>query len=185
MNPRFELYFIFLILILGSFKSSAQPPQTGETFWDKVYFGGNFGLQFGNQTLVDVNPLVGYRLTEKISVGFSATYIYYHIKDSYYNIDYSTDIYGGSIFSRYYFLENIFAHVEGEVLNLKVPVPNFFLNRYVYERQNVFGFYVGGGYRQELGERSSLNIMLLYNLNEDRNSPYQNPIIRVGFGFGI
>jgi hypothetical protein len=71
--------------------------------------------------------------------------------------------------------------VEGEVLNLEVP--NYFLQRYV--RTNVFGLYVGGGYRQPLGENSSLNILLLYNLNQDRNSPYQNPIVRIGFGFGI
>jgi len=181
MNPFLKLFFLFLFIVHLSINVSAQPPQSVETFWDKVYFGGNFSLQFGNQTLIDVNPLVGYRLTEKFSVGFSATYIYYHVKDAYYNIDYSTDIYGGSIFTRYYFLENIFAHVEGEVLNLEVP--NYFLNR--YERENIFGFYVGGGYRQPLGERSSLNILLLYNLNEDLNSPYQNPIIRIGFGFGI
>lgn len=181
MKSRLTVFTYVIILNLFALKLTAQPPQSGETFWDKVYFGGNFGLQFGNQTLVDINPLVGYRLTEKLSVGFSATYIYYHITDSYYQLDYSTNIYGGSIFTRYYLLENIFAHVEGEVLNLEVP--DYFRNRFV--RENIFGFYVGGGYRQPLGDRSSLNILLLYNLNEDRNSPYQNPIIRVGFGFGI
>ena len=181
MNSRLAIFFFFLFLNLFALTTTAQPPQLGETFWDKVYFGGNFGLQFGNQTLVDINPLVGYKLTEKLSVGFSLTYIYYHVTDPYYPIDYSTNIYGGSIFTRYYFLENIFAHVEGEVLNLEVP--NYFLNRFV--RENIFGFYVGGGYRQPLGDRSSMNILLLYNLNEDRYSPYQNPIIRVGFGFGI
>ncbi len=175
--------FLFVLFISSCFlELSAQPPQEGEKFWDKVYFGGNFGLQFGDQTVVDVNPLIGYRLTEKLSVGFTATYIYYKFKDPYNpSYSYSSDIYGGSIFTRYFLLENIFAHIEGEVLNLEVP--NYVLNRYV--REDIFGFYVGGGYRQPLGDRSSLNILLLYNLNEDRNSPYQNPIIRIGFGFGI
>lgn len=176
---------ILLILLPGFIlfsEASAQAPSMKEDFWDKVYFGGNFGLQFGNQTVIDINPLIGYRLTDKLSVGTSITYIYYKVTDPY-NIypTYSTNIYGASLFTRYFLLENIFAHVEGEVLNLEVP--NYFLHR--YERQNVFGFYVGGGYRQEIGDRSSLNIMLLYNLNQDRNSPYQNPIIRIGFGFGI
>lgn len=173
--------FVFAVAFF-SLKISAQAPPNREKFWDKVYFGGNFGLQFGDQTVIDINPLMGYRLTEKFSVGVSATYIYYRFKDpTNYYPTYSTNIYGGSVFTRYYFLENIFGQVEGELLNLEVP--DYFLNRYV--RTNVFGFYVGGGYRQPIGDRSSLNILLLYNLNEDRNSPYQNPIIRVGFGFGI
>lgn len=177
--------FSILFFLFVSGACSAQPPaqaQVQETFWERVYFGGNFGLQFGNQTVVDVNPLIGYRLTEKLSVGVTVTYIYYRFKDPY-NIypSYSTNIFGGSVFTRYFFLENIFAHAEGEVLNLEVP--DYVRQRYV--RENIFGFYVGGGYRQPMGERSSLNILLLYNLNENRNSPYQNPIIRIGFGFGI
>ena len=177
------LTFLIISTIAPTIKSFAQgPPSVKESFWDRVFFGGNFGLQFGNQTIVDINPLIGYRLTEKLSVGTSITYIYYKFRDPYgINPTYSTDIYGGSIFTRYFLLENIFAHVEGEVLSREVP--NYFLDR--YERMNVFGFYVGGGYRQQLGERSSLNILLLYNLNQDKNSPYENPIIRIGFGFGI
>jgi hypothetical protein len=182
MKNKFNVVLLAFLFTSCSLELFAQPPQEGERFWDKVFFGGNFGLQFGDQTVVDVNPLVGYRLTEKLSVGFTVTYVYYRFKDPYnYFPSYSSNIYGGSLFTRYFLLENIFAHVEGEMLNLEVP--NYFLNR--YERENVFGFYVGGGYRQPLGDRSSLNILLLYNLNEDRNSPYQNPIIRIGFGFGI
>ncbi len=179
-----QLKFLLLVLFISScfLESSAQPPLEGEKFWDKVYFGGNFGLQFGDQTVVDVNPLIGYRVTEKLSVGITATYIYYKFRDPYYtSLSYSSNIYGGSIFARYFLLENIFAHVEGELLNLEVPNP--ILRRNV--REDIFGFYVGGGYRQPLGDRSSLNILLLYNLNDNANSPYQNPIIRIGFGFGI
>ncbi len=181
MKHLFKLFLFLVVFSISSLNLSAQSLKD-QTFGERLYFGGNFGLQFGDQTVVDVNPLVGYRITEQLSVGVSATYIYYKFKDPY-NIypSYSTNIYGGSIFTRYYFLENIFAHVEGEVLSLEVP--DYIRQRYV--RQSVFGFYVGGGYRQPLGDRSSLNILLLYNLNEDRNSPYQNPIIRIGFGFGI
>ena len=132
MNPTFRIFALLFMLTFSSFVSLAQPgsPAPKEDFWDRVYFGGNFGLQFGDQTLVDINPLMGYRLTDQLSVGFSVTYLYYKFTDPY-NVypDYSTDIYGGSIFTRYYFLENIFAHVEGEVLNLEVP--NYFLQKYV------------------------------------------------------
>lgn len=180
---KLKLFFLLFLIFEAFLLFPAKAQTANETFWKKIYFGGNFGLQFGNQTLVDINPLVGYRLTEKLSVGFSATYIYYKFSDPYYNLEYSTNVFGGSIFSRYFFFENIFAHVEGEVLNLEVP--KYFSNNYYYTRENIFGMYVGGGLRQPMGERSSLNILFLYNLNEGPTSPYQNPIIRVGFGFGI
>jgi len=42
---------------------------------------------------------------------------------------------------------------------------------------------VGGGYRQRLGERSSVTITALWNLNQTANTPYSNPVIRLGFNF--
>ena len=39
--------------------------------------------------------------------------------------------------------------------------------------------------RIALGGKFDNDVWELYNLNEDRYSPYQNPIIRIGFGFGI
>jgi hypothetical protein len=44
---------------------------------------------------------------------------------------------------------------------------------------------VGGGIKQEIGVNSFLTLMLLYNLNETVNSPYSNPVIRVGFAVGL
>src|SRR6185295_19704527 len=168
--------FLLVNLIVLSFSSGLRA-QSPETFWDKVYFGGNFGLQFGNLTVVDISPLMGYKITENYSVGISATYIYYKYSDpSNYYPDYSTNIYGGSVFNRFYFLENLFLHAEYEVLNMEVLDFNFKL-----ARKNITSVLVGGGYRQPLGENSSINLMILYNLNEDRVSPYQNPIVRVGF----
>ena len=33
----------------------------------RLFFGGNFGLTFGNFTFINVSPVVGYRLTDKFS----------------------------------------------------------------------------------------------------------------------
>ncbi|MFW5721360.1 MAG: hypothetical protein ACOCWW_03150, partial [Bacteroidota bacterium] len=41
---------------------------------------------------------------------------------------------------------------------------------------------VGVGYRQLVGEKAALNIMLLWHFTQDDFTPYpQNPIIRVNF----
>jgi hypothetical protein len=176
-------------LLLGFLATllNAQPaPQplpavgAGERFRDRLFFGGNFGLQFGTQTIIEVAPIVGYRLTDRLAAGVGGKYIYYRFRSA--PFEYSTNMYGGSVFARYNILENLFAYTEYEILNLDAPDP---LNPYALRRTNVTSVFVGGGYRQLLGTRSSLNLMLLYNLNESTNSPYQNPILRIGFGFGI
>ncbi len=160
----------------------SQPAKQRTPLKDRIYFGGNLGLQFGNQTYIDISPLVGYKFTEKFSAGVGITYIYYkqHFKN-YPQYDYSTSIYGGRVFSRYYFIENLFGHVEVEMLNMEV----FNTIKYDYERKNILSPFVGAGYVQRFGERSGIYIMLLYNLNDTPDSPYSNPVVRIGVNLGI
>ncbi len=159
------------------------------TFWDRIVFGGNLGLQFGTSTIIDVSPIIGYKLTPKVLTGIGIKYLYYKTQYQYLyqNVvitqSYSSNTYGGSLFGRFYVTDNFFAHVEYEVLNMDVPND---LNYYAdYMRSNVTSFFVGGGYSQPLGTNASMGIALLYNLTEEKYTPYPNPIIRVGFGFGF
>jgi hypothetical protein len=173
---------VVLVLLLYAFVAPAQQ-QDKPSFGDRIYFGGNFGLNFGsNFTEVELSPLAGYKLTEQFSVGLGVTYIYFKEKIPQYNFSYETSIYGGNVFARYFFVENLFAHVETGALNLDVPQPFY---PYTLHREWVQNLLVGGGYRSQIGENSSFIIMLLYDLIDDPNSPYQNPIFRVGFGIGI
>jgi hypothetical protein len=177
---KVALIFLFLSAV---FNSAYSQQQDKEDFWDRVYFGGNFGLNFGtNFTVVELSPLMGYKLTEQLSVGLGGTYIYFKEKIPQYNFTYETSIYGGNIFARYFIFENVFLHAETGALNLDVPQPFY---PYTLHREWVQTMPVGGGYRSMIGDNSSFMIMILYDLIEDPNSPYQNPIFRVGFGIGI
>ncbi len=185
----------FLVILFGLFFLSSQtilaqdtppspqahinPPKAG--FWDRAFTGGGIGLQFGSQTFVNVSPIFGYRLTDRFATGIGITYLYYSYEDYNPAYSYSSSTYGGSIFSRYLILENLFAHVEYEMLRMDVRNEVSLL----LESRDVVSVLVGGGYRQMLGDRSSINLMLLYNLNETYYSPYQNPIFRLSFGIGI
>lgn len=171
---------LFLIGLFSSFVIAAQErPKEKVPFGQRLIFGGNLGLQFGSYTFVDVSPLVGYKVTDQLIMGLGATYIYYSVDDFPYK--YSTNIFGGRAFTKYYLMENLFAHVEYEVLNMEV------LDDLTYKlvRTNIPSLFVGGGYRQMMGERSAFELLLLYNVMEERNSPYQNPIVRAGFVFGF
>jgi hypothetical protein len=148
-------------------------------FGQRLIVGGNLGMQFGRYTFVDISPLVGYRLTNQFIVGLGATYIYYSVDDAFFK--YNTHIFGGRTFAKYYLFENLFAHVEYELLNMEV-VDDL---TYQLVRTNIPSLFIGGGYRQMIGGRSAFELLLLYNVMEERNSPYQNPIVRAGFIFGF
>jgi hypothetical protein len=157
-----------------------QEPQQ-ERFIDRMFFGGVLGLQFGSSTYIEVAPIVGYNITPRFAAGLGLKYIYYKYKDPY-NMSYSSSEYGGGPFVRYFIFEGLFLHAEYEALNVEVPEPPYYIN---YSRQFINSVFLGGGYRQMIGARSSLDFLILYNINESIYSPYPNPIFRIGFGFGI
>ncbi|MDA9782919.1 hypothetical protein N9B55_00755 [Vicingaceae bacterium] len=182
-------HFGFLLLLgLSSLNVSSQArenssrpsatkatPQNKGFQIEKVVFGGNLSAQFGTITLVHLNPTAGYKLKENWLVGASATYIY--LEDKRFRPSYINNIYGGSLFTQFYFLENFIAHAEYERLNIGEKLESV--------RINVDAFLVGGGYRSQIGSNSFANIMILYNVIENECYPYSNPIIRVGFGIGL
>jgi len=142
---------------------------------DRLFFGGNLGAQFGNYTLVNVAPMGELKITDKWSVGTQVTYSYVNI--NYSNYRYQDHIYGASLFTRYFIFENIFAHVEGEALNGNWAGMG--------ERFNVNSLFVGGGYLYRIGNRAGYGITAMFNVLQNKYSPYRNPIINAGFTFGL
>lgn len=143
---------------------------------DKFFTGGNFGLQFGSLTLINLSPLLGYNVSEKFKAGVGGTYIY--LNDNSNLGGYTANTYGGRVFVRYQFIESLFGHAEYEVLN-----GNWFIGE---PRRNVTSIFIGGGFAQPLGKKGTINILLLYNINDGIFSPYSsNPIFRVGYNLNI
>jgi hypothetical protein len=156
-------------------KKAYKPSEPQSSFFDKVNFGGNFSLRFSEETLIEVSPLAIYNVNERLQVGPGITYIYYRAK--YSNFNYSSSQYGGRLFGRYTVLDNIFTQAELEILNLGVR------NQDENGRFTVVNPLVGGGYSQALGERGSVFVTVLYNLDYiESRSTYGSPFVfRVGF----
>jgi hypothetical protein len=149
---------------------------------------------FGTYTVIDISPLVGYKVTEKFHVGTGLTYTYYKYQEDGPNgtqgVSFKTSIYGGRLFTRYFVADNLFLHVEDELLNLEMPdLGEYYLNhRFVLTRQWLNSVLVGGGYGYGFGsDGPAISIMVLFRINHEFEDfyPYQNPIIRVGLGFGF
>lgn len=189
MKSTFKLALLLIVISSSQFAlsqareagSARQPlnPTKKDNKFDpsRIVIGGGFGAQFGNITSLQLAPNIGYLFTDNLLAGVTGKYIYYQDKD----FNYETSMYGGGLFAQYYFLENFIAHAEYELLNLET----FNAVNFSEERVNVNSIFVGGGYRSLMGGNSFVSIMLLYNLNDDINSPYTNPILRIGFGIGL
>ncbi|MBP6978883.1 MAG: hypothetical protein KBB71_11290 [Lentimicrobiaceae bacterium] len=148
------------------------------SFKDRIFLGGNFGVQFGEITLVDVSPLAGYRITTRLSAAVGLIYQYY--QEDYYQYRYSTHIFGGRIWLRYNVFRGLFAHAEYELLNYD-PYDSFLED----DRISVSSYLLGGGYTQWLGGNSFISLSVLWDLNESAYSLYRNPVFQVGFGIGL
>jgi hypothetical protein len=154
---------------------------------ERIFFGGNVGLQFGTITDIQVSPVVGLWLLPRLSVAAGPDYRYY--KDPYNG----TSIYGGKAYLQLVVLKNInsvipvgantniVAHLEDELLSLKT---SFWKNPpYTSDRFYLNSILAGGGISQEIGRRASLDLLVLWVLNESQYSVYNNPEIRISFTF--
>ncbi|MBK7964896.1 MAG: hypothetical protein IPK10_06175 [Bacteroidetes bacterium] len=147
---------------------------------DRLFFGGNVGLSFGSLTYINVAPTIGYKITERFGMGLGPTYTYYNDR-RFVNYRYETHIYGGRTFAQYQALESVLLYSEFEVVNIEVP--DLLFTKLI--RTNVSSLFVGGGYTQRMGSNSAVTLMILYNVLESDYKIYENPILRLGFNFGM
>ena len=82
-------------IVLEKEKPASKP---GTNFKQNIFYGGYINLSFGNYSVIGIEPMVGYKLTPKLSTGVKARYNY--IRDERSATSHTTSTYGGSIFGR-------------------------------------------------------------------------------------
>lgn len=158
----------------------------------RLVLGGSLGMVFGDYTNIDISPLVGYRFSDYIAAGVNINAQYGQNKWWEYDRVTQRDkytIFGGGIWGRVYPLPMVFIHIQ--------PEYNFITQNTTYYPQNaekqtyktnygVPSLLVGAGYTQSVGGRVGIGISILYDVIQDRRSPYNNNLIyRVGAGLGF
>jgi hypothetical protein len=186
---RLSTLTFFFIILLSSSLTQAQDliqyrDEPKESLKDRIFWGGSLGLQFGSITLVDVSPIIGYKINKRVGVGLSPTYKYYSYKDSYTDQSAKTNVYGCGIFTRITIWESIFGHAEYEYLAYDNKVKSYQNSQYTYS-SNFQSVLVGAGYKEAIADNAFMYLLVLWNLNETYDSPYTNPVIRVGFSVGF
>jgi hypothetical protein len=163
------------------------PAQGGDDrrFADRLWFGGNMWLSFGTFTMVQLDPMVGYRVDPggRFIAGTGPSFWY--LEDRRFKPKYTYTGYGYRIFSRYRVIDQAFLHAE--FLHFNVDGARNELVGPVDKRFWVPHLLVGGGYLQRTGGRGGLYIQVLFELLQDPNSIYygMGPIISIGGGVGF
>ena len=148
---------------------------------DRLFTGGNVVLNFGTNTIVvGATPTLGYRITPKWSAGIGVTGLYYRF--NFPGQQFSSSVYGGNLFTRFLVTDNFFLGSEFHAINTNAWDP---LSGEDLGRQTIPLLYVGGGFRQQLGENVFLIVSLMYDVFDDPNSPFQNPNYGGGIIFGL
>jgi hypothetical protein len=188
MRSFLRISLIFIILHFMSPQMSGQNMrQETPPLRERMFFGGSFGLQFGTLTNIQISPIVGLWLLPRLAVAVGPNFTYYKYYDN------ETTMYGGKAYSQFVILKDlnniipagvhtgIFLHLEDEFLNLESA---YWQNPpYSSERFNVNTILFGGGLSQQLGQRSFMNIVILWALQDSGYPIYSNPEIRLSFNF--
>jgi len=185
-----------LLLLLVAFPLSLTAQEQEEEETDgrkgKFFLIPELWISFGSSTYIDLAPMVGFHVMDRLALGIGPHYIYQSQNaTAAVPIDYQTHSYGLKGFARFSLITNaeeflpiklfseLFAHFEYEGLSLEkayyVPPYND-TGRYVYQ-----GILVGGGVLQRIGMYNSVSFTVLWDINELTISPYTNPVFRIGF----
>ena len=151
-------------------KKSAVP------FIKKLYFGGTFGATFGNYTSITVAPTIGYRLKPSVYTGVKVYYTY--SKQKFGGDSYEYHNYGFGTFLRWYAFSDLYLHVAPEIISYE-----YFSNS-GSTREWVPYLWAGAGIRKRTSKRSWVSVHVLFDMLNDKNSPFEQwePNVVIGAG---
>jgi len=181
-------YVLLLLLTCFSFSlfsqdttQVAKPEHKSNTkSFNRIYYGGNFGLSLGSYTMIGAYPLVGFKITPKLSAGVKLAYEY--IQDKRFTTNYNTSNYGASLFARYRVLKPLYVHLEYAGINYEL-----YNDLGESKREWVPFLLAGAGYSQQVGGRTWVFAQILFDVLQNNKSPYSNwePFYSIGVGTGL
>ncbi|HVK97394.1 MAG TPA: hypothetical protein VM368_06225 [Flavisolibacter sp.] len=192
-----KIVFVALV-VLSSFISFAQdeeqmpeqpkPEQKGLQK-ENVFIGGNFGVAFGNYTLINISPQIGYRFNKTLAAGVGLNLLY--VSEKRRDLvtgnaiqKTSQGITGLNVFGRVYPVKFIMLQVQPE-MNYRFGSVRYYDNRdpqrTKLDAEIIPSLLAGGGFVMP-SERGAFIISFMYDLLQNENSPYGNkPVVNFGY----
>lgn len=166
------LFMVFSVSIYA--QETALPKAKTNAFWERVNFGGGFGLSLGNNfTNITIAPSAIYNFNDRFAFGTGLQYSYLKERNLY-----SSNVFGVNLIGLFNPIEEIQLSLELEQIN----VNNKYENLVVNARESFWntGLFLGGGYRQEnvtIGGRFNV----LFDRDNDIYGSAFMPFVRVFF----
>lgn len=182
-----KILFFVILTFLFSIISGQESRQEVPPLKERLFYGGNFSLQLGTITSIEVSPIIGLWVLPRLAIAVGPSYSFY----KYYDV--KTDFYGGRSYVQFVVFRDLdkfiplgihtsfFLHLEDEMLSLE---SDSWSNAPVNTKRFLVNTVLSGvGISQQIGTRSSVNFMVLWALNDSGYEIYSNPEIRIGFVF--
>ena len=129
----------------------------------KLEFGGNLGLQFGDYTIVNISPQVGYRFSDYFSAGAGLGYTYY--KDDRSSYDYKEHFLSFNLYGHIYPVSFLIFSVRPEISRMWLTEE---YNGHKYSDEKfVPSVVLGGGLRV-----GGMTAQIKYDVVQNKYSPY-------------
>lgn len=182
------LTFGVLICALTVFAQDKEDSESKGFQRDKLFFGGNFGLAFGNYTLINVSPQLGYRFNKTLAAGAGINLIYSSIRDRYTTEPNKTTqgITGLNVFGRLYPVSFLMLQAQPE-LNYRFGSIRYLQTNETYklDAEIVPSLLLGGGAVLPSG-RGSFIAAVFYDVLNHAYSPYgKKPVVNFGYNMGF
>ncbi|MBP8960255.1 MAG: hypothetical protein KBG40_07505 [Bacteroidales bacterium] len=180
---------LFLFVLNLTYAEAQQEKEERPPIKERIFFGGNFSLQIGTYTDIELSPIVGLWIFPRVAVAAGPSYRFYKFLDE------KTNIFGLHTYAQFIFLRDLdkiipsgihtslFLHIEEEILSLE---SKFWKPTYIESQPRRFYEYAtlaGAGISQQIGIRSSVNLIFLWSLTSSEYALYNNPEIRISFIF--
>ncbi len=193
---KFFILLLILISVTAAYSIGIETEENDNAIYNpykpnpqqnRWYYGGNVGFNFWNNYFyLSVQPLVGYKVTPKFSLGGKLAYSY--ISDKRINPTFNSHNFGGSIFARYRVVPQFYLHGEFVYTSFD-QITGFDLqsNKWMSERVWVPFLLLGGGVSQKVGPNVWIFAEVLVDVLNDKNSPYKewDPFVSFGAGVGF
>lgn len=147
----------------------------------RLTFGGGVGMQFGDYTVINVSPQVGYNVTKKMNLGAGVTYSYFSEKFDHDRYKESNNYLGVNIYGKFYPIPYTVLMLQPEMTRMWRSVENRTTGDKVKNDKLIPTCLVGAGLRF-----GPVTAMLKYDLAQHDDSPYGDKLFySVGYTFSF
>jgi hypothetical protein len=180
---------LFSIVTLSVYAQDEEEPKKGFDK-SKLFVSGNFGLSFGDFTLVNISPQLGYRFNNILAAGVGINGIYSSTRSRFVNGETASrenyGVVGLNIFGRAYPIQYAFLQLQPELNytwgKLKEYSPDV---EYKLDGKLVPSLLAGAGAAIPAGGGAFI-IMAQYDVLQNNRTPYGEKVfISFGFTFGL